>query len=119
VASDRVPCHDGNVDGKPQPLALIASGRVGLIKAGRVMAFMVQWQIVRDDQGGDEPTLEQYAAWWNCSIRTAYREQALFRQAFPGEVSPTRLLDLAAHAWVNRPSRRPSPQLLGQVAVPL
>jgi hypothetical protein len=50
---------------------------------------------VRDDLGR-EPTAEEYAKWWKESPATAYREQALFRQAFPDEQNPARLLDVAA-----------------------
>jgi hypothetical protein len=101
---------------KGQTLAMIAAGRVGVIKSARVMAFMVQWQIAADDLGR-EPTVEEYAEWWNSSRRTAFREQALFREAFPGENTPRRLLDLTAHAWATRPSKRPSPKVLGDATI--
>lgn len=40
---------------------------------------------------GRWPTQVEYAAYWKMPERTAQREWALFRQAFPGEESPDRL----------------------------
>jgi hypothetical protein len=93
-------------------LLMIAQRRVGLRKSLQVMTYMVSWRICADDLA-HEPTAEEYADWWKVSRRTAYREQALFREAFPGESSPARLLEATAHAWASRPSGRPSPAVLG------
>jgi hypothetical protein len=78
------------------PLLEVAAKRVGLRKAMKVLSFMVAWDHARD-RLGHEPTIEEYAKWWKESAATAYRHQALFREAFPGESTPTRLLDLAAY----------------------
>jgi hypothetical protein len=87
VAQGRTP--DGT------PLLELAAKRVGLRKAMKVLSFMVAWDHARD-RLGHEPTIEEYSDWWKESPATAYRHQALFRQAFPGETTPSRLLDLAA-----------------------
>lgn len=64
----------------------------------QVLTFIVAWAMVRDDLGR-EPTIDEYAKWWKQSERTAYREQALFRQALPGEKSPSRLIDVTSAQW--------------------
>lgn len=78
---------------------------------------MVAYQVVRDDLG-HSPTIEEYGDWWKQSRSTSYREQALFRQAFPSEETPDRLLDATAQAWASRPSRRPNPTALGDALAP-
>jgi hypothetical protein len=75
-----------------------AQKKVGIRRAAQSLAFMVQWGMVRDDLGR-EPTIYEYGQWWKLSQRTAFREQAHFREAFPGESSPSRLLDLASSQW--------------------
>jgi hypothetical protein len=44
-------------------------------------------------QLGHPPTVEEYADWWKESRATAYREQQLFRETFPGMETPDLLLD--------------------------
>jgi hypothetical protein len=83
-------------------LLQIARARVGVRRAYRVVTFMVCWNMARADLGVDELALDDYAEWWRVPERTAYREQALFREAFPGEVTPDRLLDAALAAWDGR-----------------
>ncbi len=104
-------------DARPQTLLEHARQRVGCRNALRVMTYMVAWQIAREDIG-HEPTAEQYGQWWKESPATAYREQALFRRAFPNESNPARLLDRTAPAWATRPSRRPSPAALSGAVLP-
>lgn len=82
-------------DRQGTPLLVVATQRVGLRKAMKVLAYMTAWDHVRDDLGR-EPSAEEYAKWWKESPATAYRQQALFRDAFPAETTPSRLLDLAA-----------------------
>jgi len=96
---------------KESTLLQIATKRVGVRSGFKAVTYMVAWQIVRDDLGHD-PTVAQYADWWRESQATAYREQALFREAFPEERTPARLLDATAYVWANRPNRRPSPSAL-------
>lgn len=86
---------------KRQTLLQLAVRRVGLMRAGRVLAFMVAWDVVRRELDR-EPTLEEYGDWWRQSRATSFREQKLFREAFPGEVTPTRLLDAAGDEWDRR-----------------
>ena len=69
--------------------------RVGLRKGRQVGSFMAAWALV-EAKLGHEPTLEEYAAWWKESRATAFREQALFRECFPEETTPSRLNALVA-----------------------
>lgn len=71
----------------------LAAKRVGQIKGGKVVAFIVMWAIA-EEALGHPPTLEEYAEWWRESRSTVFREQARFREAFPGETTPQRLVDL-------------------------
>lgn len=48
------------------------------------------WAVTREALG-HEPTVEEVADWWNMSRRTAFREQATFRKAFPMLETPARL----------------------------
>jgi hypothetical protein len=58
-----------------------------------VVAFIVMWAIA-EDALGHAPTLDEYADWWRESRSTVFREQARFREAFPGETTPQRLIDV-------------------------
>lgn len=73
------------------PLIDYVQGRVGARPAQRVVAFMQAWDVVADELG-TEPTLEQYAERWRTSRGTAYSDQRLFQEAFPGERTPRRVL---------------------------
>jgi hypothetical protein len=71
-----------------------AAGRnVGQVKAAKVVAFIVQWAIA-EEALGHPPTLDEYAEWWCESRSTVFRLQARFREAFPGETTPQRLVDM-------------------------
>jgi hypothetical protein len=74
-------------------LQQLAAVRVGQIAGARVVAFIVQWAIAVEAVG-HSLTLEEYADWWHASRSTVFREQARFREAFPDETTPQRLVDL-------------------------
>jgi hypothetical protein len=74
-------------------LQQLAAERVGQIAGAKVVAFIVQWAIAQEALG-HPLTLEEYADWWHASRSTVFREQARFREAFPGETTPQRLVDL-------------------------
>lgn len=69
--------------------------RVGLRRAGQVMAFMVAWEAARQELGRSPANVEEYAEHWRQPVRSAYRELARFRETFPAETTPDRLLDQA------------------------
>lgn len=95
---------------EPPSLAAVAQKRVGSLRAGRVLAFMVAWETARASLGDEWPAdqgisaqVYAYGAWWRESERTAWRELERFRAAFPDEQTPTRLMDAAAAArWDRR-----------------
>jgi len=62
----------------------------------RISVLIQQWALVRRDLGR-RPTVEQYYEWWKQSERTAYRDLALFREAFPDEDGPDRIAQ-----WLNQ-----------------
>lgn len=66
--------------------------RVGRRPAQRVLAFIQEWDVLADEIGR-EPLLEEYQRRWGTSRATAYNDQRLFQQAFPGERTPRRILD--------------------------
>lgn len=86
---------------KSPSLLRIAASRVGPLKGSRVLAYMIAWDMVRQELG-HEPTPEEYGEWWKQSRATSFREQAAFRECFPGEKNPARLMDLARSSWDER-----------------
>lgn len=74
-------------------LLQIAHKRMGFLKGTRVVAFIVSWAVA-EEALGHPPSLEEYADWWKESRSTAFREQARFRECFPGEETPQRIVDL-------------------------
>jgi hypothetical protein len=65
----------------------VAILNAGMRQAFRALSWSLDWETVRAAEG-DEPSAEQVAAWWNQSKRTAYRNQAAFREAFPSLDTP-------------------------------
>lgn len=57
----------------------------------RLTALIQQWDHTVD-QLGREPTAEEYAEQWSMPVATAYRTLAEFREVFPSEKSPSRLV---------------------------
>lgn len=92
--------HGADVNGVP--LLTVAGRNVGLRKAFQALTFMAAWDTARRALRRESLTLEEYGHWWKVSHSTMYREQARFREAFPGEMTPDRLLDLAEGQWVER-----------------
>jgi hypothetical protein len=100
--------------GKPGSLFRHAEERVGTLGAGKVCAFMVAWQVVRD-QLGREPTVREYAEWWRMTERGAYGELRKFRQAFGEEHrTPSAILDQVLDDW----ERSSGARGLGYLPVP-
>jgi hypothetical protein len=89
-------------DESGEPLLTVAARAVGLRRAFRVLTFMAAWDRAKRAMCKGPITLEEYGEWWKESRATIYREQALFRQAFPGETTPDRLLGLASVQWDDR-----------------
>src|SRR3954469_20144773 len=77
---------------KTPTLQQLAARRVGQVKGAKVVAFVICWAIA-EEALGHRPTLDEYADWWNESRATVFREQARFREAFPGETTPQNIVD--------------------------
>ena len=65
-------------------------GKVGLVKATKVAAFVVAWGIYTDKEPA-RPTLENYTEFWRQSVSSTYRERDLFRLCWPDQKDPTEL----------------------------
>lgn len=70
----------------------VAVARTGLRNGVRALSWAYTWAVVRESAGHD-PTVEEVAEWWAASLRTTYREQAAFRQAFPELADPAKLYE--------------------------
>ena len=68
----------------------VAVARVGLRSAVKAMTWAYQWAVAREALGHD-PSVDEVADYWGGSRRTAFREQAAFRAAFPELEIPARL----------------------------
>lgn len=76
--------------------------RIGFMNASRVLEFVMEWTSSMDQRGWpDDLRIEDHMSDWKCSPATSYRRLAKFREAFPGETTPTRLV-LVARAELKR-----------------
>jgi len=57
----------------------------------RVCSFIVSWGYAYEKLGRAPRSVEEYAELGGVSVPTAYRDQKLFREALPGESTPTRI----------------------------
>lgn len=95
--------------------------RVGVRQGSRACSVLVSWHTARVALGDDWPRhgveaqVQAYAAWWNVDERTGWRDLQRFRAAFPGESTPTRLVEAAQSAW----DERRGVQGLGAVPLPV
>jgi hypothetical protein len=87
-------------DEKGVSLLQVATRNAGLRHGMSAVAFMVAWSVAEQSLGhelGDgvlTNAMHEYREYWRQSDRTSWRELERFREAFPGEVSPVRLLKL-------------------------
>lgn len=83
----------------------IAVTNAGMRKAVRAVTWAFLWGVTREAIG-DEPTVEQVAEHWRSSRRTAFRDQAKFREAFPTMETPAPIFESAdARAHVRRTAK--------------
>jgi hypothetical protein len=68
--------------------------KVGFWGAPRVLGLLVAWVGYLELHSGKSPRVEDLAGPSSKSISQWYRDQVLFRKAFPGEVSPDRIARL-------------------------
>lgn len=65
----------------------VAVANAGMRTGVRAMTWAYEWAVTRESLGHD-PSVEEVAEWWALTRRTAFREQAAFREAFPTLESP-------------------------------
>jgi hypothetical protein len=76
---------------KPDSFLVVLSHRVDPTRAMRVCSFVISWGYAYEKLGRPPGSVEEYAELGGASVPTAYREQRLFREALPGESTPTRI----------------------------
>jgi len=83
-----------SVQGSPrQPTWIeVAVFNAGVVKGATAITWAWCWGITREVLKRD-PSVEEVAEWWNTSIRTAYRDHAAFKKAFPMLDSPAAYVD--------------------------
>jgi hypothetical protein len=78
--------------GSPVPLVVYLADKVGVLRAGKVGSFIVAWGWYSDQLAvkspGEVPTIEGFGKFWRTSRATSFREQRLFREAFPAHDTP-------------------------------
>jgi hypothetical protein len=65
----------------------------GRDRAKRLAVFLQQWDHLADDLER-APTVKEYAAEWKESEAGVYRQLEEFRQIFPSEEDPARIMEL-------------------------
>lgn len=65
----------------------------GRDRAKRLAVFLQQWDHQADDLGR-APTVREYAAEWKESETGVYRQLEEFREVFPSEEDPSRIMEL-------------------------
>ncbi len=70
----------------------VAVANAGIRKGLSALGWAYSWAVARQSIGHD-PSVEEVADWWRQSHRTAYRNQAAFRKAFPTLETPFRIFE--------------------------
>lgn len=107
---------------EPKSIAEHIIRKVGLRGSWKLGAFIMAWQqVMLDTKASSDDkrivlhdiTIGEYERWWKISTSTAYREQALFRRAFPSQSDPNALCRfLAGEKAYNLASTKPPAWLL-------
>jgi hypothetical protein len=86
----------------------IAVSHAGMRTAMRAIEWAYAWAVVREVVGHD-PSVDEVAEWWNQPRRSAFRDQAAFREAFPMLDTPAPIYDAPdARARIGRHASRAS-----------
>jgi hypothetical protein len=75
---------------RPRTWIEVAVANGGFRKTYKALQWAHSWIFV-EVALGREPSVEEVAEWWNESRRTAFREQAAFRECFPTLDNPAPL----------------------------
>ena len=96
-----------------QSLVIVLAKNVGMIKGAQVLQFIWSWGDVMERLGREPDSIEEYADTFRTSYATAYREQKLFREALPGETTPTRIWKDAKRQHASVRDAKTGPARLG------
>lgn len=77
---------------RPRTWIEVAVANGGFRQSFRALAWAQSWIYV-EVALGREPTVDEVAEWWGQSRRTAFREQAAFRECFPTLDNPAPLYE--------------------------
>lgn len=77
---------------RPPTWIQVAVTNAGVVKGATAITWAWCWGITREILKRD-PSVEDVAEYWNMSIRTAYRDHAAFKKAFPMIDSPAPYVD--------------------------
>jgi len=72
---------------RPMTWLEVAVRNGGFRKALKALVWAQTWATVREAIGHD-PTVDEVADWWKAPRRSAFRDQAAFRECFPSLDSP-------------------------------
>lgn len=78
--------------GRPVTWIELAVRRGGFRKALKALMWANQWAVVREELGHD-PSADEVADWWKAPRRSAFREQAAFRECFPMLETPAPIFE--------------------------
>ena len=87
--------------------------------ASRVLSFLAEWATALRANGWEPITIDEFADHWKMSRASAYRRQALYRRAFPGELLPTERVIRARAAWLDAQQEEPEPKQLAAAVMVL
>lgn len=77
-----------------ESLAKMLTRRVGVMRAAKVLSFLVMYGTLYLERG-ERVSLEEFAEFWGYSPSTAYRTLRVFREAIPEFEHPADLVDFA------------------------
>jgi hypothetical protein len=106
--------------GARQSLFEVLIARAGVMKGGRVGAFIVMWAVVAHDLGR-EPQMLEVIAWWNEKPRTMHRYLAEFREVLPElgpHATPQEFVPALEAHEADRLTRRANAGMLGRIPAP-
>ena len=87
---------------KPTTWLELAVSTGGFRHGIKAMRWALMWGVAREALG-QEPSVEEVGDYWHSSRRTAFRDQAAFRKAFPSFETPAPMFESeAAQAQVGR-----------------
>lgn len=84
--------------------------RVGVLRVSLLLSVLMNWATVMRRHDWQPITVEQYEKSLKVGRATAFRHQALYRKAFPGEDNPNERILAARAAWLAaQPDSDPKP----------